>query len=123
MQLDPRITAEGNISGWVLVESRLGRQGRNYCSRLLVQRLPGSSEPEEIILPVLPDGRIHEVIRLPDALAGLAWQLPDERSFEQPRLGIRPVGWVERTWRMTNRVLRTSSSATVVSTTRGTWNQ
>ena len=107
MHLDPRITIQGDISGWVLVEAQLGRGRRNYCTRLLVQPLPSAAEPVEILLPILPSGRIHELVRLPKALASLVWQIPDEASFDQPRLGIRRVSWIGRTWRMANRVVRT----------------
>ncbi|MGH8640788.1 MAG: glycosyltransferase family 2 protein [Burkholderiales bacterium] len=93
-------------SGWVLVESRLGRRGRYYCSSLSVHRRSSPDAPEEIPLPILPDGRIHELIRLPRDVAGLAWQ-PPENGHGEFRLKIRPVGWFERTWRMANRVLRT----------------
>ena len=107
MHLDPGITTRGDISGWVLVESWLGRRGRHYSCRLVVQRCSIPAEAEEILLPIRPDGRIHEVVRLPDAITSLAWELPESGRFDRPRLDIRRLGWFGRTWRMAYRAVRT----------------
>jgi GT2 family glycosyltransferase len=104
MQLDPRITTQDDISGWVLVESRLGRHRPRDTSRLLVQRQTGDAE--EILLPVSLHGRIHELVRLPDDVSRLVWQPPEECRVDETRLTIRRVGWLERSLRMANRVWR-----------------
>src|SRR5690349_20289876 len=101
------IVAGGRPSGWVLVESQLSHQGRQHSSSLLVQRRSRPGHTEEIPLPVFLDGRIREVVRLPDDVSRMDWKGPAEAGAGSPRLKIRPVGWVERNVRMAVRVLRT----------------
>ena len=100
------LKGERDLSGWVLVEAHLGSQGWHYSCSLRVHR--HSSQVEEIPLPVLPDGRISELVRLPDDVADLRWRLPTGTSRQpEPSPTIRRAGWVERTWGMAYRVVRT----------------
>ena len=109
MALRINLPAENVPSGWILVESSLGSggNGRRYISSLLVKRRSDPGETERLLLPVMPDGRIYELIKLPDDMTSLVWQLPDSGQFDQPRLSMKRVGRVERAWRMANRVLKT----------------
>ena len=100
------LIVEDDLSGWVLIESDLGARGRYPASRLLVQRQSSPGKAEEILLPITAAGRIHELIRLPDDVARLVWQPPENGRPTQAQLTIRRVGWIERTVRMANRVLR-----------------
>lgn len=105
--LDPGVaTQDRDLSGWVLLESSLGRVPRHDCCSLLVQRTSLPGRAEEIRLPVPPDGRIRELILLPPDVAGLIWQPPEHRPSSRSQLSAKPVGRFERTWRMANRVLR-----------------
>jgi O-antigen biosynthesis protein len=92
-------------SSWFLVEGQHGVRSRHYSARLLVQCHSSTDEVEEIILPISQNGRIHELIRLPDDVTNLVWQLPVAEMGQQPPVNIRRVGWFERTWRMANRVI------------------
>jgi GT2 family glycosyltransferase len=106
MRLGPGIATHGDISGWVLVRSRLRRHGRRDTSRLLVRRRSGAEETEEILLPVARNGGINELVQLPADAASLAWRRPEDAGAEASLLTIRRVGRLERTLRMAYRVLR-----------------
>ncbi len=101
------LTIDDPPPGWVLVESWLDPPGRRLSASLRVRRRNEPRETEELLLPVLPDGRIHEIVRLPDREFDLEWQLPPSLSSGKPHLRLTPLGWFSRTWRMANRALRT----------------
>jgi GT2 family glycosyltransferase len=107
--MTPELTVEteDNPTGWVLVESRVHNHGRYLASRLRAHRPRGAGGVEEFPLCIQPNGRIHELIRLPGDVARLAWVPPENWPVEPPRVSVRRVGWFERTWRMALRVLRT----------------
>ncbi|OGA45791.1 MAG: hypothetical protein A3G24_13525 [Betaproteobacteria bacterium RIFCSPLOWO2_12_FULL_62_13] len=42
-----------------------------------MKRRSDPGETERLLLPVMPDGRIYELIKLPDDMTSLVWQLPD----------------------------------------------
>jgi len=98
----------GNIpSGWVLVESRIGpRYGRCFSS-LRVRRRSSPGEVEEIPLSIMPDGRLVEILELPDDVSELTWRTPDHGQFDASQLSVRRVGLAERVVRMAIRVVRT----------------
>jgi GT2 family glycosyltransferase len=93
-------------SGWVLVDARVRSRGRYYPS-LIRAHLRAASAFEEFPLPVQPNGRIHELIRLPRDVARLAWVPPANWKLDAPVISVRAIGWFGRTWRMVVRVLRT----------------
>lgn len=93
--------------GWILVESRLEMPGRRLSAVLRIRSRLNPGTPVEIPLPIMPDGRILEMMRLPDGEFDAEWQLPAEFGCPKPHLEIRPIGWFGRGWRMTNRTLRT----------------
>ena len=94
-------------SGWVLVESQIHHQGRQHSSSLLVETRSRPGHTEAIPLPIFLDGRIREVVRLPDDVTKVDWQAPKDAGAKPLQLRIRHVGWVERNVRMAVRVLRT----------------
>lgn len=101
-----QLGTDDRLGGWLLVEAQLERCSGPGRACLRGQRLSCADEVFEICLPVLPNGRIHELIRLPDDVIGLTWH---EAMAEQvpPPLHIRRVGRFERIWRMANRVFNT----------------
>jgi GT2 family glycosyltransferase len=92
-------------AGWALVDARVRSHGRYYASILRAYRRGGGVE--EFPLSVQPNGRIHELVRLPRDVAGLAWVPPENWRLEPPQIALRKIGWFERTWRMALRVART----------------
>ena len=106
MQLELILEPENCPSGWVLIESRL-ESGRHDFSCLMVHRDSAPGQVEKIPLPVLPDGRIHELIRLPEDVGKLVWRPPERGQFVPSDLSLRRIGWPERTLRMAIRVTRT----------------
>ena len=99
---------ENNYSGWILVKSRPNLPGRYRPTKLLVQRQARPGNAEEIALSVPADGRIHELVRLPEDTVGVRWQQPGDDP--SGRLAIRPVGWFERIFHMAVRVALTRLS-------------
>jgi GT2 family glycosyltransferase len=93
-----------NDSHWVLVKARLESVGRHYLSQLLVRR--GNAEETTVSLPVSVhrDGRVDELVRVPDGAVRLQWQPPAAASIDAGRVSLRPVGWLERRCRMAYRV-------------------
>lgn len=76
------------MTDWVLVEGRLSpEEGRAFVATML----EGDS-PQAGILPILPSGSVHEIVSCGEGT-----------SFD-PRLSVRSLGWLERTWRMIYRV-------------------
>lgn len=94
------------LCGWILVEAQLGRNNVRGRACLRGQRLR-ANEVFEIFLPVSPNGRVHELIHLPDDVTGLSWGGALADQANQPALQMRRLGWFERTWRMANRVFNT----------------
>src|SRR5688572_28565716 len=101
------LETESLRAGWFLVEGELGRRGRNQRSSLCVHRRSAAEPVQEIPLPVLVDGRIRELVRLPRDVGRLVWRPPAIEGSEPPSISIRRVGWLERTCRMVVRVVRT----------------
>lgn len=100
------LTTPDAPTGWVLVQGHLGRRGRYLRSSLRVRRAdPGPTE--DFPLPVLVDGRIHELIELTGNPRELWWRPPEVGDYDQSQLTVRPIGWLGRTARMLVRVLRT----------------
>lgn len=95
-----------DLCQWILVEAQLGRSSGRSRACLRGQRRSGASDLFEI-LPVLPNGRIHEVIRLPADVTNVSLEGGLVEPEHQASLKIRRLGWFERTWRMGNRVLNT----------------
>ena len=91
--------------GWALVDAQIRSHGRYHASRLRAYCRNGGVE--EFPLSVQPNGRIHELVRLPRDAVRLAWVPPENWRLEPPRLAVRKVGWLERRWRMALRVART----------------
>lgn len=92
-------------SGWVLVEGRLLRHGDSCAAELLLFGEDDLVPDMTLSLPVLPNGRIHEIIRLPSGVRRLGWRpMASAGWFEQPYLLMRRLGFAERWWRMVNRV-------------------
>jgi GT2 family glycosyltransferase len=91
--------------GWMLVKGRLNRRGRNLRATIRIHRSDGS--PDEFPLPVLFDGRIHELIELPRDAGNVFWRPPEVGHYDPSQLTIAPIGWIGRTARMLVRVLRT----------------
>jgi len=98
---------EHSPSGWVLVEARLGRHGQYAFPSLSLIRRSKPGRTEAIPLSIMADGRILELIELPDDATQLAWQLPENEQPRQPAVSLRRVGWLERNWHMGLRVLST----------------
>ncbi len=104
--LNTMCSTEGNdiSSGWILIEAQFERRIRYDGARLRGQYSSCAEKSFEIILPVLLNGRVHELIRLPAEISGLVLQLPGGGQTGKSTANIRRVGWFERTWRMANRV-------------------
>ena len=91
--------------GWMLVKGRLNRRGRHLRATIRIHRDDGS--PDEFPLPVLFDGRVHELIELPRDAGNVFWRPPEVGEYDPSQLSLMPVGWIGRTARMLLRVLRT----------------
>jgi GT2 family glycosyltransferase len=102
-----KLNLENNVSGWVLLEARLGRHRQYSFPSLSIRRRSDLSRTEEIVLPILRDGWIIELIELPDDVAELVCRLPENEQPRDPGFTLRRVGWIERNLRMVNRVLWT----------------
>jgi len=97
------------LYAWYLVEAQLGRYIRSGWVSLQVRRRTCPNDIAEIILPILPSGRINELIKLPDDVTDLSWlELSAECSLPHS-VHILKIGWFERNWRMVNRVFKTAS--------------
>lgn len=93
------------LSGWVVARARLGPQGPGAVASLLLSRDGGNpGKSQRITLPLDLQGRIEELIWLPEDLCGLSWTLPADAQVVEPRLTIRRVGRVDRIMRMADRV-------------------
>jgi len=105
IELDPATSA--GLSGWVLVESFVGRQSPADSANLRVRRRT-PAEPlarvEDIELPVNGAGMVHELIRLPGDAVELAWQPPAGVASARAPLTVRRVSWPERIVRMAYRI-------------------
>lgn len=79
---------------WFLIEGRLSSQeGREYASGLMADR---QLKVVGTILPVLPTGLVHEILHVDGG----------RPVIEDERLRLRPLGSLERVWRMAYRVIR-----------------
>lgn len=89
---------------WVLVEARLDSLESDGFVYFRVKD-DGVGEFKDIPLPVLPNGRIHEIVSLPrnGMPAGLYW--PGAGCVKPLSIEVRHLAWFERTWRMANRVI------------------
>lgn len=96
-----------DLYGWVLVEAQICRRSGPDQVCLRGQSISRDGDPSEIFLPVLPSGRIHELIRLSDDVDSLTLKVSVKEQAQLQSAHIRRVGWFERTWRMANRVLHT----------------
>ena len=86
---------------WVLIEGRT-EQDPTGCRALL--RAAGPRETAEYPVPVLPNGRIHELVEVPGSATQFdCWLQWGDVGCSLPA-AIRPVSVFERTWRMANRV-------------------
>lgn len=104
---------ENNLSGWILVEAQLGRRSEYGRVYLRGQCRSCVDKVFEIPLPVLPNGRIHELIKLPNDVIDLTWQGLVAESGNLQMTHFRQVHWFERTWRMANRVFNTFTRLSV----------
>jgi hypothetical protein len=93
-------------SGWVLIEAQVGRGSCLASVRLKVRRRSALRAVEDLSLPVMAQGRIRELVLLPDDVAELSWQHSGGNPVRQYPLTVRPVGMLERTVRMAYRALR-----------------
>jgi GT2 family glycosyltransferase len=95
--------------GWTLVEAQARSLGRwrYYISILRAHRRGEAGRVDEFPLCIQPNGRIHELVKLPRDVARLSWVPPENWKLESPPISLRRVGWFERSWRMAYRVLRT----------------
>lgn len=96
-----------SLCGWFLVEAQLDRRSGLDRVCLRAQRLSNADDIFEIILPVSVSGKINELFWLPGDVTGLVWHGTATENLNQPLMYIRRIGWFERTWLMTNRVIRT----------------
>ncbi|MGY8960912.1 MAG: glycosyltransferase family 2 protein, partial [Alphaproteobacteria bacterium] len=96
--------APENLAGWVVVKAMLGADRIHYDSVAL--RVFRRSAAELIVpLPVAANGRIQELVCLPDDMASLAVRLPEAQRAVSSTITITPVSSFERIWRMWDRVL------------------
>lgn len=89
---------------WVLIEALMQGAGHDGVACLHVGSITPGFAAFDIFLPVLPNGRVHELVRLPKGRGDVSFgPIADSRAtvvaFE-----IRCVSYFERTWRMANRV-------------------
>jgi GT2 family glycosyltransferase len=97
--------AASSCHHWVLIEASLDSLEPDGFVYFRVEE-DGVGRCTDIPLPVLPNGRIHEIILLPrDGMyAGLYW--PGGAVCVRPfSIEVRHLSWFERTWRMANRVI------------------
>lgn len=93
-------------SGWVLVEARIIRRGKDYNARLRLDLGEGFDRGVLIEPPISAKGTLREIVRLPEGICGIRWepmQAPGE--FEQSAIRMTEIGGPERVWRMGRRVL------------------
>ena len=100
------VTLDNCPSGWVLVKGRLSRHCQYAFPHLAVERYATPGHAEEVMLPVVGDGRIVELIELPDDAAAVVLRLPENERPREPGFSLRRVGLLERAVRMWSRVLR-----------------
>lgn len=93
-------------AGWVLVEGRVGPRGRHLRTSLRLYRRSARGQADDIPLPILFDGRIHQLVQLPPDVERIAWRPPLSGSPAAPRLAVRRIGWLPRAGLMAVRVLR-----------------
>lgn len=101
------LTLDTNISGWLLVEARLGRHCQYSSPSLLIRRASDPDNPVNILLPVIGDGWIAELVEVPSDAMELRLQLPEREQPRSPGFSVRGVPWLERNVRMAHRVRAT----------------
>lgn len=89
-----------------LVDAQLEGTGAWSSLRLTVERENGSL-PEDILLPILPNGRVQELVNLPDDASKLRWHLPSWSRRDATAVSLKAIGRLERLYRMAYRIAGT----------------
>lgn len=87
---------------WVLIDGFLSPNFGGHLIRF--GTLASNSFSWETFLPVMPNGRVHELIEVPRDLSEFGCVLFSLSGERLSQLTTRRVSWFERTWRMANRV-------------------
>lgn len=98
------VEAASRAGGWHLLQGSLRRQGGDYDARLYIMgegRLPSGYAA----VPTSAKGVVNDLVWLPAGVRGLRLEVGDAAVHELGPMRIRPVGPLERRWRMMQRVL------------------
>jgi len=87
---------------WVLVDGFIPHDIESNLIRFC--SVAGGGEVWEASLPVMPNGRVHELIEVPGGVHERGFEAFSMAGEQLPQLTARAVSWFERSWRMANRV-------------------
>ena len=93
-----------SVVGWFLVETQLARSSAHKHIRLCGSSVSGETNFWDVTFPVLQNGRVHELVKLPERISDLTLSLDNGESLDASTVFVRRVGLFERVWRMENRV-------------------
>lgn len=93
-------------SGWALVEAQFerGRAAGGAFLRVIRSDSARDAPGDVLALPVSMAGRVHELVLLPEGTVGTEWVAPGIDAALPSVSQIRPVGVIERIWRMWKRI-------------------
>ncbi len=101
-----RVPAGRFPQGWVLVRARVRRRGGDCSCTLFIDSGNADDEHRAVAIPVPRSGKIAELVRLPDDVRGLVWQLTGASGeVSVGQLTLTAVGVLERTRCMLKRVV------------------
>lgn len=98
------VEAASGAGGWHLLQGSLRRQGGGYDARLYFLGA-GPSPSDYATVPTSAKGVVNDLVWLPPGIGGLRLEAGDAAVHEMGPMRIRPVGPLERRWRMMQRVL------------------
>ncbi|MEJ5992465.1 glycosyltransferase family 2 protein [Ramlibacter sp. PS3R-8] len=99
--VEPRSAA----GGWHLLQGSLRRQGGAYDARLYFDGATSSSSAGHVSVATSAKGMVNDLLWLPAGVQALRLDIGDAPVHELGAMRIRPVGSLERRWRMAQRVL------------------
>ncbi|MFZ0255868.1 MAG: glycosyltransferase family 2 protein [Gammaproteobacteria bacterium] len=98
----------GYPSGWILFQATLRASGWDRAARLYADTGVSEGEMPAFDLPVSAKGILIELIKLPPGTRRLLLQpMHSLGDFSLAGLSIRPLGFLERAWRMEHRAVTT----------------
>ena len=95
------------LSGWVLIEADLQDVRPGHVVSLKIDPDFPKGNSQVIHLPLLVNGRVHELIYIPKGTRNIEIDLPEGFDDLRQAFRIKPVGHFERIWRMWYRVILT----------------